>query len=182
MPKEQAMTTDNPLRLFFALPCPPELAEAIGSWRDQQNLGGRPVVQANLHLTLAFLGSQPAAQLDGLKRLGSHLRADAFMLRLDQLQTIGHGFACLIPSQVPPPLSQLVEQLHAGLSAHGFALDSRPFLPHVTLSRDAQVQSNAKPPSFDWRVEHFGLFVSENTPNGVRYREQERWRLTAPNG
>jgi len=23
--------------------------------------------------------------------------------------------------------------------------------------------------------------VSENTPNGVRYREQERWQLTAPN-
>jgi 2'-5' RNA ligase len=176
------MTNEHTLRLFFALPCPPALAEAIGSWRDQQCLGGRPVVQANLHLTLAFLGSQPAAQLDGLKQLGGHLRADAFMLRLDQLQTIGHGFACLIPNQVPPPLSQLVEQLHAGLSTHGFALDSRPFLPHMTLSREAQVQSTAKPPSFDWRVEHFGLFVSESTPNGVRYRELERWPLTAPSG
>jgi 2'-5' RNA ligase len=176
------MSIENPLRLFFALPCPPTLAEAIGSWRDQQSLGGRPVAQPNLHLTLAFLGSQPAAQLDGLKRLGGHLRADAFMLRLDQLQTIGHGFACLIPSQIPPPLSQLVEQLHAGLSTHGFVLDSRPFLPHVTLIREAQIQSTAKPPSFDWRVEHFGLFASESSPNGVHYRELERWPLIAPSG
>lgn len=176
------MTIENPLRLFFALPCPPPLAQAICSWRDQQSLGGRPVAKVNLHLTLAFLGGQPEAQLDGLKQLGGHLRADAFMLRLDQLQTIGHGFACLIPSQIPPPLSQLVEQLHAGLSAHGFALDSRPFLPHVTLSRDVKVPSTAKPPSFDWRVERFGLFVSENTPNGVRYRELAQWPLTAPSG
>ena len=174
------MTTEPSLRLFFALPCPRALAEAIDRWRDQQPLGGRPVARANLHLTLAFLGSQPASQLDGLKRLGAHVRADAFQLRLDQLQTIGHGFACLIPSQIPPPLIQLVEQLHAGLSSHGFALDSRPFLPHVTLSRDVQVQSNAKPPSFDWRVEHVVLYASENTPNGQRYREVERWPLTAP--
>lgn len=176
------MSTEKPLRLFFALPCPPLLAEAICSWRDNQAIGGRPVAQANLHLTLAFLGSQPAAKLEGLKQLGGHLRADAFTLRLDQLQTIGHGFACLIPSQVPPPLSQLVEQLHAGLSAHGFALDSRPFLPHMTLSRDAQTRLDGDPPAFKWQVERFGLFLSENTENGVRYRELENWPLTAPSG
>ncbi|MFL9814425.1 RNA 2',3'-cyclic phosphodiesterase [Stutzerimonas sp. VN223-3] len=176
------MTTEKPLRLFFALPCPPALVEAICSWRDSQHFDGRPVAPANLHLTLAFLGGQPAAKLDGLKQLGSHLRADAFMLRLDQLQTIGHGFTCLIPSQVPPPLSQLVEQLHAGLCVHGFALDSRPFLPHVTLSREAQVRPGANPPAFKWSVERFGLFLSENTENGVHYRELENWPLTAPSG
>ncbi|KJH79241.1 RNA 2',3'-cyclic phosphodiesterase [Pseudomonas sp. KSR10] len=176
------MSTEKPLRLFFALSCPPPLAEAICSWRDSQNLGGRPVAQANLHLTLAFLGGQPTAKLEGLKQLGDHLRADAFTLRLDQLQTIGHGFACLIPSQVPPPLSQLVEQLHAGLSTHGFALDSRPFLPHMTLSREAQAQPDGAPPTFKWQVERFGLFLSENTGNGVRYRELENWPLKAPSG
>lgn len=176
------MTTEKPLRLFFALPCPPPLVEAICSWRDSQHFGGRPVASANLHLTLAFLGGQPEAKLDGLKQLGRRLRADPFMLRLDQLQTIGHGFACLIPSQVPPPLSQLVEQLHAGLSAHGFALDSRPFLPHVTLAREAQPRPDADPPAFKWPVERFGLFLSEDTGNGVHYRELENWTLTAPSG
>jgi 2'-5' RNA ligase len=176
------MITEQPLRLFFALPCPPSLAEAICSWRDNQDLGGRPVAQANLHLTLAFLGSQPAVKLDGLKQLGGHLHADAFPLRLDQLRIIGKGFACLVPAQIPPPLNHLVEQLHAGLSAHGFALDSRPFLPHVTLSREAQLQPNPKPFVFEWQVERFGLYFSENTPNGVCYRELESWPLAAPIG
>lgn len=47
---------DRFLRLFFALPCPPPLAERIGRWRDDRPLPGRQVATANLHLTLAFLG------------------------------------------------------------------------------------------------------------------------------
>jgi len=176
------MSAEKPLRLFFALPCPHALGDAICSWRESVGLGGKPVEQANLHLTLAFLGSQPVAKLDGLKELGSNLRADAFTLRLDQLQIIGNGFACLVPTLVPPPLSQLVEQLRAGLSVHDFALDSRPFLPHLTLSREAQARSQSKPPVFEWRVECFGLYLSENTANGVHYRELQNWPLTTPVG
>lgn len=176
------MTTEKDLRLFFALPCPPVLADAICSWRDALDFDGRPVAQANLHLTLAFLGSQPASALEELKQLGSHLRADAFTLRLDQLRIIGHGFACLIPNQMPSPLSQLVEQLHARLSTHGFALDARPFLPHVTLARDAQTQPPTTPPTFEWHVERFGLFLSVNTPSGAHYRALAGWPLTAASG
>ncbi|MBF3346235.1 RNA 2',3'-cyclic phosphodiesterase, partial [Pseudomonas aeruginosa] len=50
---------DRFLRLFFALPCPPPLAERIGRWRDDRPLPGRQVATANLHLTLAFLGQVP---------------------------------------------------------------------------------------------------------------------------
>lgn len=176
------MTTAKSLRLFYALPCPSELAQTICSWRDNAALDGRPVAQANLHLTLAFLGSQPETVLDDLRHLGNNLRSDAFVLRLDQLRNIGKGFACLVPTQIPSPLSQLVEQLHAGLSAHGFALDSRPFLPHLTLSREAPIQPQSKPSIFEWRVERFGLYLSENSANGVHYRELQSWPLLAPSG
>ncbi len=174
------MTTAKSMRLFFALPCPSDLAQAVCNWRDSAGLGGRPVAQANLHLTLAFLGSHPETVLDGLRQIGGGLRTDAFVLRLEQLRSIGKGFACLVPTQIPPPLSQLVEQLHAGLSAHGFALDSRPFLPHLTLSREAGIQPQSKPPAFEWRVERFGLYLSENTAHGVQYRELSSWPLTCP--
>ena len=101
------MPSDKPLRLFFALPCPTALAEHISNWRDSQDIHGRPVPKDNLHLTLAFLGSQPETALNGLKQLGDQLRGEAFTLRLDRLQTIGHGFLCLTPTQAPPPLLQL---------------------------------------------------------------------------
>lgn len=176
------MTTDAPLRLFFALPCPATLATAICQWRDEQPLGGRPVTEANLHLTLAFLGNQPERSIPALEQLAARLRADAFPLRLDHLRILGRGFACLVPSQIPPPLSQLVEQLHASLCAHGVALDSRPFLPHVTLSRETQPGSLPKPPTFEWHVERFGLYLSETTRRGVQYHQLSSWTLAAPAG
>ena len=59
----EAPMPDRFLRLFFALPCPPPLAERIGRWRDDRPLPGRQVATANLHLTLAFLGQVPYAQI-----------------------------------------------------------------------------------------------------------------------
>ncbi|MCQ4322855.1 RNA 2',3'-cyclic phosphodiesterase [Stutzerimonas stutzeri] len=174
------MPTDKPLRLFFALACPSGLAEAVCNWRDSQEIEGRPVAQANLHLTLAFLGNQPAASLGGLQPLAAKVRVDTFALRLDQLRMIGKDFACLMPSQSPPPLNQLVEQLRAGLATHGVTLDARPFLPHVTLSRQVHALPDIQPPAFHWPVRHFGLYCSENTSSGIHYSELASWPLTIP--
>ena len=174
------MPTEKALRLFFALACPPGLAEAVCNWRDSVGVEGRPVDQANLHLTLAFLGNQPAAAVNGLKQLADTVRVDAFTLQLDQLQMIGKDFACLIPSQSPALLMSLVEQLHAGLSAFGVVLDTRPFLPHVTLSRQVRASPDMQPQAFQWPVRRFGLYVSENTSRGVHYRELASWPLAAP--
>ncbi len=173
------MPSDKPLRLFFALPCPPELAARITNWRVGLNIHGRTVPKNNLHLTLAFLGSQPETALDGLKKLGDRLRGEDFVLHLDRVQTIGHGFLCLTPSHAPPPLLQLVEDLCCGLSALGVALDSRPFLPHVTLAREAESQRPCPTAEkFDWPVDGFGLFRSETIGGGVRYDELAHWPLT----
>lgn len=60
---------DDTLRLFFALPCPPEQAADICAWREDQALDGRIVPQDNLHLTLAFLGAQPREHLDALLQM-----------------------------------------------------------------------------------------------------------------
>ncbi|MDP3979763.1 MAG: hypothetical protein Q8P85_17555 [Pseudomonas sp.] len=39
---------DDVLRLFFALGCPPELAEAIATWRSSLHLHGHPVFPVRL--------------------------------------------------------------------------------------------------------------------------------------
>jgi len=177
--QEHDMSTGKPMRLFFALPCPAQLAEAIGCWRDSVGIEGRPVAQANLHLTLAFLGNQPQDALESLKQLAAELSIDAFALQLDRLQMIGKDYACLVPGRRPSQLDQLVAQLHAGLAARGVALGARPFLPHVTLSRHVRALPDALPPPLDWPVDRFGLYQSENTPRGVRYRELASWALGA---
>lgn len=69
-----------PLRLFFAIPCSPQLARDIVDWRDRNPLEGKPVAPENLHLTLAFLGSQPRGQVEALAALAASLTPTAFTL------------------------------------------------------------------------------------------------------
>ncbi|QII99700.1 RNA 2',3'-cyclic phosphodiesterase [Stutzerimonas balearica] len=168
---------NDPLRLFFALPCPADQAQAIGRWRDEQGLDGRAVPLANLHLTLAFLGAQPADALAEIARLGESIHAEAFELRLDRLISLGKGFTCLAPEQPPRALGDLVALLRAGLAERGLPVDDRPFLPHLTLMRQAGERRHATPPTFAWPVESFALYVSEQKEGGVRYRPLRHWPL-----
>jgi len=173
------MATENTLRLFFALPCPPRQAEVICNWRDQQAFGGRPVPKANLHMTLAFLGAQPAEYLQALRQLADGIDCQGFELVLDGLINLGKGFVCLQPQTPPAALMQLAAVLNERLSALGVALDSRPFLPHMTLARQAEARAHGPAASFSWQVERFVLFQSQNTADGVRYQELGSWPLRA---
>ncbi|MCW8158751.1 RNA 2',3'-cyclic phosphodiesterase [Stutzerimonas stutzeri] len=173
------MSEEN-LRLFFALPCPPEQAAAICAWRDDQALDGRAVPRDNLHLTLAFLGAQPKDHCDALLQMAATVRADSFNLTLDRLATIGKGFICLQPSNTNPALLQLVEALSERLAALGVILDCRPFLPHLTLSRQARSRPQKPAPDFTWHVDRFVLYRSRNTEDGVHYDELGSWPLAAP--
>jgi len=166
-----------PLRLFFALPCPLELAEAIAHWRDDLHLGGRPVAKENLHLTLAFLGSQPRGRVDELKSLAARLQEHAFTLHLNRLDHWKNGLLHLAPSQSPTALLVLAQHLRNALLEAGFNLESRPFHPHLTLARHCPVRHIEASPSFDWSATEFALFASENFAHGTHYRSLERWPL-----
>lgn len=174
------MAAEDTLRLFFALPCPPEQAAAICSWRDRQALGGRPVALENLHLTLAFLGAQPAEHLNALRQLAAGVVCDEFELTLDRLITLGKDFLCLTPTEAPPALLQLAGNLAERLSTLGVVLDSRPYLPHMTLARQAHVQAQCAAATFSWKAERFVLYQSQNTTDGVRYQELGSWPMRAP--
>lgn len=164
------------LRLFFALPCPPGLGRQICTWREAQHWQGRPVPSANLHLTLAFLGSQPASRLDALRALGHGIRVPAFVLQLDRAGLIGGAHGCLLPNQTPSQLLQLVDALRQGLEALGVAVDPRPFRPHVTLLRDACAAPRTAP-ALIWPVRCFGLYASRQQAGGVHYQALGSWPL-----
>ncbi|RJG09624.1 RNA 2',3'-cyclic phosphodiesterase [Pseudomonas cavernicola] len=170
-----------PLHLFFALACPPDLARNITAWRDDLQLDGRPVAASNLHLTLAFLGSQPRGRLGDLKALAAGLQAPAFNLQLDSLCRWRNGLLYLAPSQPPAALLALAQRLRDDLLSAGFSLESRPFHVHLTLTRRCPLFPADANPSFDWPVSEFALFASENTARGTHYRLLERWQLH-PNG
>ncbi|WP_271105453.1 RNA 2',3'-cyclic phosphodiesterase [Pseudomonas tohonis] len=166
-----------PLRLFFALPCSEPLATSIALWREAASCGGKAVAKRNLHLTLAFLGEQPRGCVGELENLAASLVGEAFELRLDQLRCWQNGLLHLAPAHPPQALMSLAASLQDRLRGAGFALERRPFHPHLTLARHCTHLPATAAPTFDWPVNQFTLFASENTASGAHYRALAHWPL-----
>ncbi len=170
--------SDPTLRLFFALPCPGPLRPILSAWRDGLGLDGRPVAPANLHLTLAFLGSQPATCLPQLGQIGAALQVHhRFELELQRLEQWKHGLTVLAPESPPRALLELQRDLRQRLAAQGLGEDSPDFRPHVTLFRQSGSITQHLQVSLRWSAERVVLYLSENQPGGVRYREMDSWPL-----
>ncbi|WP_397452576.1 RNA 2',3'-cyclic phosphodiesterase [Pseudomonas sp. NA-150] len=168
-------------RLFFALPCAPELRRAIGQWRGALRLNnGRPVPTENFHLTLMFLGSVGVTQIPDICAAAANLKTpgEALTLSLDHLDAWHRsGVLLLAPSQTPLALRQLVYALQQALLPLGFVDAAREFRPHLTLMRDyhATVPESPTAPEFHLRAGQFMLFESHK---GL-YRSLAEWPLLA---
>lgn len=134
---------------------------------------GRRTPTENVHITLAFLGRVDAGQFDAIVAAARGVQARRFMLRLDEPGYWTHNhIGWLGATQVPEELKTMVAELRAALVHAGVGFDPKPFVPHVTLVR------NARPPKEDWPtlnpvewpVNGFALVSSERDESGPYYR------------
>lgn len=165
---------DPKLRLFFALwPDPPTRASlAALAERVAAETGGRATTPDNVHLTLAFLGSQPRDAVTELVARAEAVDASPFVL------TLGHvdcwrknAVAWLGASEIPPALSSLRAALLASLVPLHIADEARPFAVHVTLARKVTTMWRRRLPApIAWPVDGFALVASETASDGPVYR------------
>lgn len=168
-----------PLRLFFALwPDDPTRAR-LADWTRAIHRagGGRATRPESVHLTLAFLGSTPAAALPAVIAAAGRVPPRAFELRVDEPGYWRHNqIAWAGVREVPPELAALVGDLRAELVAASVAFDPKPFLAHLTLVRKAH--PGFKLPRLapiDWPVRDFVLVRSVTGPDGSAYEVAARW-------
>lgn len=156
----------GPQKLFFALWPTPAERDALAPW--QALVRGRPVVTANLHLTLAFLGWQPVTAVAPLMAILDGLQVPPLELAFDMLGYFSGQRIAWAGMRAPPPaLLALQEQLIAALAQAGFAADSHgPFRPHVTLARHAPAPEAQIAAPVQWRQTQVALMRS-GTPDGV---------------
>lgn len=163
-----ANTTDT-LRLFFALW--PDDATRTALQQLQASIRGRLIPYSNLHLTLAFLGAQPATLLADAKDLLTHLSASAASVSLDRVGYFSRNrIAWIGTHQVPAELIALELELSAALKDCGIAIDSKQtFKPHITLARDAELPPDIAFAPIPWRCDHVALVQSVTKPEGASY-------------
>jgi 2'-5' RNA ligase len=148
-----------------------------GKWLHQ-HWGGRRMRADTLHITLAFLGSTPADQLEALFACADAIQTDAFDLVLDQAGYWRHNrIGWLGASQTPPPYIELVGALNAALRAAGYSVDARPHVPHVTLLRNAVGGAVPECEPVCWPISDFVLVASRRESDGMHYDVIRRWPL-----
>jgi 2'-5' RNA ligase len=165
---------DAALRLFFAL-WPDEAARAA-LVRLQQRLarppGARPGAADNLHLTMAFLGMQPAALLPEIEAILDRLTVPALTLEVDRYGCFQRSRIAWAGIRQPPPaLAALHEALMGELKQSGIGHDkASAFRPHITLMRNAVCDSGAAAEPFSWHAPQLALVHSITTPAGPIYK------------
>ena len=171
------MAGDERLRLFCALCLPNESVERLVRWQHRELHGGRRVVPGNLHLTLAFLGSRPAAELPAIAGV---LRRAAAHARSVRLQVRGYretrSVAMLTFDDEGGAATALAEELHGDLEELGvYRREARPWLPHVTVLRfrERPLLRPELPDLGEVSPSDAAVFISRLRPGGAEYESVE---------
>jgi 2'-5' RNA ligase len=167
-------------RLFFALEPPEAIRKEILLAQKSLAAGGRAVIPGQFHVTLAFLGMQPAEVIPTLQSMASKLPMARCTITLDRIGSFQRaGVLWLGASQVPAALDEFHWSLVEGLEQAGIDRDRKPWELHLTLYRRLR-----KPPPImhtvpvNWPLDGFSLIESVSIKSGVEYRRHGHWSAT----
>ncbi len=176
------------MRAFLAVELPADIRRALTHLQSQLAQPRADVKwteEANLHVTMRFLGEITEQQRQGLEEM---LRGAASHHPVATIQLTGLG---AFPSLESPRilwigvgegkdwLTQLAGEFERELVLLGFAKEERPFAAHVTLGRVrsprgraqlmAAMRESAWRPPEPFCATHLTLFQSTLTSAGARY-------------
>jgi len=135
------------LRLFCALRLPDNVLDVLEGWAREE-LPERIVPRANLHVTVAFLGHRPAADLPAIlaatrvAAAGAPLQISFEPHRYRETRSVG----MLVLADEEQRAARFADELFGGLEALGvYRRERREWLPHVTVVRFRR-PPRARPP------------------------------------
>ena len=157
------------MRVFIAAELPLELIEALAETQAQLRscMQGRYVGTDQMHVTLAFLGSVNASDVyelsDALEAACARHRP--FNLELAELGSFGRRNKAALWQgfDISPEFERLARDVRFELSLRGYSFDTKRFLPHVTLMRNADIRSGQLPSPVRaiGAIEYVTLFSSD---------------------
>ena len=179
-----SVRSDESIRLFCALRLPEDVLDALVAWGRTalpERGGVRRVVRANLHVTLAFLGRRPAAEVPAIAR---ELREAAAAARPARFAASRYRetrcVGMLVLDDEGGRATALADDLHRRLERLGvYERERRPWLSHLTVVRFRERPRLA--PSLP-ELEAFGpsdaaLYHSVLRSTGAQYEALETFAL-----
>lgn len=160
------------VRLFCALRLPDPVLDAIEAWA-RDHLAERVVPRANLHVTLAFLGHRPVAEVveicDATRdAAGSAGRLEFGLTGYRETRSVG----MLVLADREGAGALLADDLQRRLGELGvYKRESRPWLPHITVARFRRRPRLRPPlPELDaFAPSDAAVYLSRLHPGGAQY-------------
>lgn len=162
-------------RVFVALWPTPAIRQRLAevAARAAQDVErARPVEPANLHLTLAFIGSLRVDRVDALGEQLEQVGNATFDWTVDQLGHFARAHVIWAGGANNPALLALASDVRARLDESKIDYDHKPFVPHVTLLRDVArglTRASAIAPPIVWPCGRPTLVRSVPAAGGVTY-------------
>jgi 2'-5' RNA ligase len=170
-PLAPAHAADPPVKLFYALW--PDAATRAALARLPLPAGGRRMPEDQLHLTLAFLGMQPAALVPQLATVLDALPFAPIQMTIDRFGVFERPRIVCAGMDPPAALPDLRRDLLQALLAVSpkLAVTGR-FTPHVTLMRNLPQgkQPEALVQPIAWLADRMTLVASIPAAIGTTYR------------
>lgn len=176
MPDRASVEGRERLRLFCALPLPNDFVRGLVAWQGRElsgRGGARIVAPGNLHVTLAFLGGRPAADVDRILGVLREAAAGAERpvltpVRYRETRSVG----MVVFDDEDSRAAAIARRVSDGLERLGvYEPEARTWLPHVTVLRFRS------PPRLEPPLPEVGqvcpsevaLFRSVLRPSGAQY-------------
>lgn len=171
------MTGDERLRLFLALRVPAGVLDEIEEWQRAQLPGVRTLGREQLHVTLAFLGHRPVAELDSILDALHAAAAAAGEIRLTpsryrETRSVG----MLVLEDEAGHATALAEDVHERLERLGiYERERRRWLPHLTVARwrERPRLRPEDPPRRTFVPSDAAAYLSRLRPSGAQYEVLE---------
>lgn len=182
------------MRLFVAIPLADNLVDELKAFVQplrSRDDGLRWPSPESWHITLQFLGSVRHHQYECIHARLSELQLPPVPIRIDTVGLFDHAGVLFAGVRSSQELISLERHVVAATTLCGFAPETRPYHPHITLARSKSRDGHRalhqlnnrlrRPPGFTpFLAEEFLLYESIPTPSGSRYEIRERFRLQPP--
>jgi RNA 2',3'-cyclic 3'-phosphodiesterase len=164
------------LRLFVALLLPGEAVGRLSEWQEHELATipeARVVPPGNLHVTVAFLGSTPPSELDGIAAAvrGCADESEPAVFeprRYRETRSVG----MIVLGDEEGRATRLAERVFDGLEGLGaYEREARDWLPHVTVLRFRKRPRLSPPLPELGRVvsSEMAVMISRLRPTGAQY-------------
>lgn len=165
-------------RLFFALEPDAQVRREIFATQKKLACSGRMIPQERFHVTLAFLGMQPAGVIPEVSAIATRVHFNPCSLVLDQLGIFRRaGVLWIGATIIPAALRNFHQALLDELEGADIGHDRKAWRPHLTLYRRLRNKPViGETVAVTWQLNQYSLIESINVKNGVEYHRLGNWK------